>query len=93
MDSCFALMFNSCPLVAIAELNTNFPCRDEEFEVETAAEYEPFVADDCLESPHQTPAQLTRDLLHDAWENIARQHITATHLGIAMCGMYTLSPI
>ncbi|KAF7906168.1 hypothetical protein EAF00_000447 [Botryotinia globosa] len=40
IGSCFAIMFNSCALLTLGELSIDFPCRNDIFEAETAAEYE-----------------------------------------------------
>lgn len=80
-------MFNSCPLVAIAELNFDFPCRDETFEAETAAEYERLVMVDCPELPCQTPSQLTKMLLQDASINVDHTDVTTMHLMVTIIGM------
>lgn len=65
MDSCFAIMFNSCPLLTLGELSIDFPCRNDIFEAETAAEYEYLTMFDSPELRWKTPSQLIKDLLQD----------------------------
>ncbi|TGO07850.1 hypothetical protein BTUL_0242g00150 [Botrytis tulipae] len=86
IDSCFAIMFNSCPLLTLGQLSINFPCRNDIFEAETAAEYEHLTMFDSPELRWRTPSQLTKDLLQDTWTNSSRGHVTAMHLMVTICG-------
>ncbi|KAH9204381.1 hypothetical protein DL95DRAFT_496564, partial [Leptodontidium sp. 2 PMI_412] len=88
MDSCFAAMFNSCPLTAIAELKVASPCCDEVFEAETAAEYEMI---DCPESSHQTVLEFTKDLLRDTWIDDIHKPPTAMHLMVTILALQSLT--
>lgn len=90
LDSCFAVMYNSCPLLAIAELNIDFPCQEAIFDAETATEYEKLTTSDYPESSDQprSPSQSMKILLHNTWSEKSLNYATAWDLMVVMCGTY-----
>ncbi|TGO50934.1 hypothetical protein BOTNAR_0374g00040 [Botryotinia narcissicola] len=79
-----------CPLLTLWELSINFPCRNDIFEAETAAEYEHLAMFDSPELRWKTPSQLIKDLLQDTWTNSSRGHVTAMHLMVTICALQSL---
>ncbi|THV47489.1 hypothetical protein BGAL_0307g00130 [Botrytis galanthina] len=90
IDSCFAIMFNSYPLLTLGELSIEFPCRNDIFEAETAAEYEHLTMFDSPELRWKTPSQLIKDLLQDTWTGSSLEHVTAMHLMVTICALQSL---
>ncbi|SMY28595.1 unnamed protein product [Zymoseptoria tritici ST99CH_1A5] len=86
MDSCFAIMFNSCPLITISELQVDFPCREDVFEAESEAAFNDLVSCRNLRSRH-APAQIFKDILLDDWTPEAYINVDATGLGIVICAL------
>ncbi|SMQ54939.1 unnamed protein product [Zymoseptoria tritici ST99CH_3D7] len=92
MDSCFAIMFNSCPLITISEMQTGFQCREDVFEAESEAAFDTLVSYRNLRSRH-TPAQIFKDILLDGWTPEAYANIDATGLGIVICALQSQTMI
>jgi len=93
LDSCFAVIFNSCPLLTIAELNIDFPCQEVIFDIETAAEYEKLTTSDCSKSSchPRSPSQFMKILLHNTWIEDSHKYVTVWHLMVIMCALQSLS--
>ncbi|KJX93131.1 hypothetical protein TI39_contig4389g00005 [Zymoseptoria brevis] len=86
MDSCFAIMFNSCPLITISEIQTDFPCREDVFEAESEAAFNTLMPCRIPEVRHK-PAQTFKDILTDYWTPEAYENVDATGLGVVICAL------
>ncbi|SMR59378.1 unnamed protein product [Zymoseptoria tritici ST99CH_1E4] len=92
MDSCFAIMFNSCPLITSSEMQTGFPCREDVFEAESEAAFDTLVS--CRNPRfHRTPAQTFKDILLDDCNPEAYIDVDATGLGIVICALQSQTMI
>lgn len=90
-----AAALNSTPLISVAEMIGDMPCREEFFEAETAQKFEQLMLLEPTEIPSQSLADFIYLLLSDAYpgpENESFSRITPNDLFIVISGMALPSP-
>jgi hypothetical protein len=90
MDSCFSIMFNSCPLLSLTELQFDFSYHEDLFEAETASMYEQLVSSADPSIPRKATAQIFQSLFEDIESRFNGAYVTPTHLGLIICGTYLI---